>query len=304
MLLLAAALTLPWTARLAGGLALGLGARPGDYQPAYYALERLSTAADQPTNGVLLVLAAIGLALAWRRGAWPVLGLALWAAVLVALANPYWWPVPLPVAGRIDLVTVLAALCFPLAVAAAYSVSRALRATRARWPRAARVGGLAGLGAGTLLGAWQLQTLVTPSNTLVGEADLAAAAWLRATTPPDARVAVNTVLVPWAPDYVVGIDGGYWLPLLAGRATTALPMLYPGERGVDPGAAEQMVRVARALRDAPAAPETVELLRAAGVAYLYHSGRPGTPPLDGILSSGLYPSLYERDGVRVLAVPR
>jgi hypothetical protein len=302
-LLGAALLTVPWLWRLPGALSLGLGAQAGEYGADYFGLERLGSAAAQPTNLPLLLLAAVGFVLVWKQRAWVILGLGLWAFVQVALANPYWWPVRLPVLGRVDLVTVLVGLCFPLAVGAAIALAAGLRAGHLRSARATWMVAGAAAGVSTLVGAWQLQTLVTPANALVREADVAAAAWLRAQTPVDARLAVTSVLVPWAPDYVVGIDGGYWLPLLAARPTTVLPMLYAGERGVDSHAVGQMVAVARALRDAPGAPETVQLLQAAGVQYVYHSGHPGTPPLDGVLASGRYPVVYERDGVRVLAVP-
>jgi hypothetical protein len=300
--LLALGLVAPWLAHLRSTLALGLGEQAGDYGAAYYGLERLGTAPDQPTNLLLLLLGGLGCALAWRRRVAPLLLLGGWAALQLSLANPYWWSLPMPLAGRVDLVTVVAALAFPLAVAAAYALAGGWRAGRARWPRAAAAGALVLVLGGTLLGGWQLAHLVTPENALVGPADLAAADWLRASTPPDARVAVRTVIFPWAPDYVVGIDAGYWLPLLAGRATTVLPMLYPGERGADPAATGAMVAVARALRDAPAAPETARLLRALGIGYVYDSGRPAAPALDGILASPAYRLVYDRDGVRVLAV--
>jgi hypothetical protein len=63
-----------------------------------------------------------------------------------------------------------------------------------------------------------------------------------------------------------------------------------------------MVAVTRALRDAPAAPETAALLRAQGVGYVYDSGSPGGPPFDALAASPAYRTVYERDGVRVLAV--
>jgi hypothetical protein len=298
----AGALTLPWLLRLSAALGLGLGERPGDYGAEYYDLARLGSAVDQPTNAVLGMLALLGVVLAWRRGAAPVVVLAVWAAAQVALANPQWWPVALPFVGRVDLVTVLASLCFPVAVAAAYALAVGWRVARARAPDRAVVGAV-GLGlAGTALGAWQLLTLVTPGNTLVTPGDLDAAAWLRANSTPDARVAPSAVIFPWAPDYVVGVDGGYWLPLLADRATTVLPMLYPGERGADPAAMAEMVGVARALRDAPSAPETAALLRARGVGYVYHSGRTGVPSLPGLLANPALREVYARDGVHVLSV--
>jgi hypothetical protein len=307
--LVAGLLALPWLVRLPSTLSLGLGQQPGDYSADYYGLERLGTAVAQPTNLPLLALAAVGLALACRLHHQPALGqpvavlvLAAWALAQLALANPRWWPVPMPLAGRVDLVTTLAALCFPLAVAAALALAVAARLAGRQWGR--RGAGVAlALGlAGTALGGWQLQALVTPANALVAPADLAAAAWLRTHSPPDATIAVSATLLPWAPDYVVGVDGGYWLPLLAGRATTVLPMLYPGERGADQAAVARMVAVAQALRDAPAAALTAALLRSLHVGYVYHSGRSPVPSAEGLASNPGFRVVYDADGVRIWAV--
>jgi hypothetical protein len=300
--LVAGLLVLPWLLRLPSTLALGLGERPGDYGADYYALDRLGTALGEPTTAPLLLLAAVGLALAAWTGRWAVLLLGAWASLLLALANPYWWPFPMPLAGRVDLVTVLVTLGFPVAVTAAYGLAWLLRAAHRRCPGPTTVAALVLGVAVTALGGWQLQTLVTPNNALVAPADLAAAGWLRANTAPDARLAVSATIFPWAPDYVVGVDAGYWLPLLGGRATTVLPMLYAGERGADPRAVRDMVAVARALREAPAAPETATLLRALGVGYVYHSGRVPVPEVAALAANPGLPLVYERDGVRVFAV--
>jgi len=327
-------LALPWLVRLRSALSLGLGQQPGDYGADYYGLERLGTAVTQPTNLPLLALAALGLLLAWRlrgpmsrdgsatakldgglhraagatplaRCAWApaaVLALGAWALAQLALANPRWWPIPMPLAGRVDLVTTIAALCFPLGVAAALALAVAARVAVRQWGgRGLALALLLGLGA-TVLGGWQLQTLVTPANALVAPADLAAAAWLQSHTPADARIAVSSVIFPWAPDYVVGVDAGYWLPLLAGRATTVLPMLYPGERGADPRAVGAMVAIARALRDAPADPRTAALLRSNGVGYVYHSGRAPLPSADALGRNPALRPVYDQGGVRIWAV--
>jgi hypothetical protein len=334
--ILSGLLALPWILHLPGALALGLGQQPGDYGADYYGLERLGSAVAQHTNVPLLALAAVGFALAWvlrrapapgkppasthsihaavppilpvraapvaRAGPLAVLLLGVWALAQLALANPRWWPVPMPLAGRVDLVTTIAALCFPLAVAAALALATAWRVALEKQGSGAIVLALA-LGAGaTALGGWQIQVLVTPNNVLVAPADLAAAAWLRAHAPPDTRVAVSAVIFPWAPDYVVGVDGGYWLPLLAGRTTTVLPMLYPGERGADATAVAEMVAITRALHEAPAAPQTAALLRALGVGYVYHSGRSPVPSAAGLATNPALRLDYTEDGVRLWAV--
>ena len=257
---------------LALRLALGLGEQAGDYGAAYYGLERLGTAPDQPTDLLLLRLGGLGCALACEPAGGAAAAAWRLGRPAACLANPYWWPLPMPLAGRVDLVTVVAALAFPLAVAAAYALAGGWRRPgRARWPRAAPAGALVIVLGGRCWAAGSSGTSSLPRTRW--SARPTRPRRLAARQHAGARVAVRTVIFPWAPDYVVGVDGGYWLPLLAGRATTVLPMLYPGERGADPAATAAMIAVARALRDAPAAPETARLLRALGVGYVYDSGR-------------------------------
>jgi len=40
---------------------------------------------------------------------------------------------------------------------------------------------------------------------------------------------VNCIQFDWSPGWIVGIDAGYWIPLLARRATASPPMVYPLE---------------------------------------------------------------------------
>ena len=125
----------------------------------------------------------------------------------------------------------------------------------------------------------------------------------RTHTPPDARVAVSAVIFPWAPDYVVGVNAGYSLPLLANRAAPVLPMLYPGERGGDRESVAQMIAVAQRHADAPGVrlqPPTYCAPRESS--YVYHSGRspyPQRQPSPAIQPSAL---AYDQDGVRIWAV--
>lgn len=75
-----------------------------------------------------------------------------------------------------------------------------------------------------LVGAWRMRDIVNPRTVIVEAADVAAADWIRANTPPSARFVVATA--PWHLGTYRGLDGGYWLPLLAGRTTTMPPALY------------------------------------------------------------------------------
>ena len=82
------------------------------------------------------------------------------------------------------------------------------------------------LAAGGLLGWGVLQTgaVVNPDTILAEQADLRALAWVRQNTPAEARFFINTIL--WQTASYRGVDGGYWLPVLAGRWALLPPAMY------------------------------------------------------------------------------
>ena len=97
-------------------------------------------------------------------------------------------------------------------------------------------------------------------------ADVAAARWIVRNTPADARFIVGTT--HWHVSTFRGVDGGYWLPLLARRQTNVPPALYPYG---SPAVVEAITRHCRiALRgDDLADSELLDLLQETGAEYVY-----------------------------------
>jgi hypothetical protein len=86
-----------------------------------------------------------------------------------------------------------------------------------------------------LLAAPQIQSVVSDETIIATDADWAAADWIRDNTPADARFLVNAG--HWHLGTWRGLDGGYWLPLTAGRATSIPAALYTY------GPAESILRI-------------------------------------------------------------
>ncbi|MDP9192748.1 MAG: hypothetical protein M3P06_13690 [Acidobacteriota bacterium] len=76
-----------------------------------------------------------------------------------------------------------------------------------------------------LAGASRMLHIVNPDTVLATSADVRALEWIRTHTPPDARFAVG--VQPWIGGSYIGIDGGYWIPLIAARESILPPGLYP-----------------------------------------------------------------------------
>src|SRR5690606_6528884 len=159
----------------------------------------------------------------WRRERGAAL-VALWWFLVLLAANPQW--VYLPGEGTLTNFAVFIAAYIPVAILVGGSVGWIAddgHLACRPWLGAAlfalaMVIGVAGARA-------RMGDLRVDLHALVTRPDLRAAAWIREQTPEDARFLVNSFFA-YGGSSIVGSDGGWWLPLLAGRQTTLPPLTY------------------------------------------------------------------------------
>lgn len=142
---------------------------------------------------------------------------------------------------------------------------------------------------------------VEPNRFFVTAADLDAAVWIRNNTPADALFAVNTVF--WLPLGPHGTDGGYWLPYLSERKTTAGTMLTAvsfNEHHV------RTVQRSRLVNMLPTDVSVVGQLKDMGVSYIYagNSGFTHLPRFDtqALSQSHELESVYENERVSLYRI--
>ncbi|HET9224696.1 MAG TPA: hypothetical protein VFO07_19440, partial [Roseiflexaceae bacterium] len=179
-----------------------------------------------------------------------------------------------------------------------------------RWS-AARGIALAALAALALWGtAQRLGDLAVAQSALVTRPDLRAADWIRANTPQDARFLVNSFFA-YGGASVVGSDGGWWLPMTAGRQTTQPPLLYGTERGPRPDYRLWVNALPTALQQKRVDdPEVLAMLRERGVTHIYVGQRQGRVNYSGpvaldpqqLLDSSHFRPVYHQDRVWVFEV--
>ncbi len=278
----------PWVVELVSARNRGYPIELGPQGSAFFSLDRLGPSVTAyPTNGVVFALAALAVLLGvlWRDRR--VIGLALWSVVMWVLSGPQF-------AGAfMDTISVLISLYFPAAVAigwmAVSAVARAAqRMPRVRWVARAALVGLA------VWGGVHISRVLEPAAAYVWPDDLPAMAWIRANTPPESRFMVNTYNWDFAPDFVISIDAGYWLPLLAGRATVTAPMTYPIERADSPTFLSDLVAL-HTVREQLASPEGLAELRRSGVTHVYVGQKGGPIAVDDLMASPAF-ELVHRDG--------
>lgn len=149
-------------------------------------------------------------------------------------------------------------------------------------------------------GAWRMREIVRSETVLALPADIEAAAWVRRRVPSDDRLligATNWHLGTWR-----GIDGGYWLPVLADRQTSLPAALYSyGDAALIASVNE--VAEATSQGDALDDAQLTALLDRARARWIYLGPASlGRPEAFSVARLRRHPELverYDRDGVHI-----
>ena len=141
--------------------------------------------------------------------------------------------------------------------------------------------------------------IVNPDTVLATEADRVALEWIRKETPSKSRFAVG--VQPWIGDSFVGVDGGYWIPLVADRQSVLPPGLYAWVMPQD-----RVTEITRLLTSWYQAGQTgnvaiLDRMRREGVTHLYFGPRNATPLRQVMAASPLVRRVYGEEGVEIYA---
>ena len=238
------------------------------------------------TSPIVLLAAAGWLSGIIRRQGY-VIAVGLWAAISLALSNPYWLPIPL-VSGKVDYQTVVSAFWLPASLLIGYLAVTILEARiwhrqgdgqppQASWPlqakltTAALLVGLAFYAGGALAPQREDDRL----EAYLQGGDIKALTWLKGQAIPAGTLfLVNTFTYPWSPNSRTGSDGGLWLPLLTQRGwqTTAPPLPYNNEVALDKDYRAKIIDLSILATQADN-PNAVARLKQAGVRYAYVGAR-------------------------------
>ncbi len=231
LLLGAGGLALPWLAgllgshilRIIGGIVAASVSSAPEQVAQVEALNRINELGQfLPYPVWLLLVLSPGWGL-WRRER-GVLLVAVWCVLLVLSVNPDW--LGLPGKGALTNFALVIAAYIPAGILIGAAVGWLLGQLHSRALPAV----LLVLLVLTLGGAvWRLDDLDTARHEMVTRPDMRAATWVATHTPPDARFLVNSFF-PHS-NLLAGTDGGWWLPVLAGRQTIVPPLSYASEQG-------------------------------------------------------------------------
>jgi asparagine N-glycosylation enzyme membrane subunit Stt3 len=229
--------------------------------------------------------------------------------------------VGLPGAGAIDTLTGLGTLYLPAALLSGYTLALAQQLGAGLLARLNAPGvGAALVGALLLLviaaNTGRQTQVVTGDTALVVDADMAAMQWIREHTPADARFVINS-FPAYGGTLAAGTDAGWWIPLLAHRATTLPPLNYGSEQGERPRYHQDVNALVKKLRGRDltdstplridlSRPVALKTLDSNAIDYVYigaHSypGRDSADWFDPdkLRASPFFRLVYDQDGVEI-----
>jgi hypothetical protein len=292
-------LTLPWWPETISQLLLPFsnGLASGGGRPSFFTgfAWNLLTAAY---GRQVMVLAALGLALAILLRRWFWLTMVLWVAGMFLLANMS--PLGLPGLNFVNNLAVEIALYLPITLLGGFLIGWVSSAVAprlpARWRTAYWSAVALVLGFLALYGARALLPILNPVTLLFRLADEPAIAWIDRNLPAGEPVIINPFL--WGYGIYAGGDGGAWITPLAGRATLPPPVLYGMAN--EPQKVKAITGPTRQVLDFSRDPQALHaLLEEQDIEYIYIGARGGALSPQALRYSPLFQLLYSEGGAWV-----
>jgi hypothetical protein len=223
----------------------------------------------------------------------------LWTALLFVLANL--GALGLPGGGIINNTSVAITLFMPVALLGGFALTSLVSGVewlllrREAWSRylvPLRVILVAAALALSFSAARLLFPLVNPTTYLFRAADRPALAWIEQNIPPQEIVLINPF--NWGYGLCAGSDGGAWIGALSGRATLPPPVIYGFG---DPSEVQRINSLCADVLQYGSDPDRLwELLRAAGMRYVYTGARGGPISATALRASPLFDIFMPKAG--------
>jgi hypothetical protein len=129
--------------------------------------------------------------------------------------------------------------------------------------------------------------------------------WIGHNVGRNALFLVSSTEMSWSPGWVVGIDSGYWIPLLAHRANAVPPMIYSLEWG-DPVELTSNLGASRAYLSIgkEGASPLKETLARHGITHIFVGSQHHMPMFTELAEEPRLRPIYHQDEIWVFEVAR
>jgi hypothetical protein len=254
----------------------------------------------------LLIVTVVALICSLLRRCWTVAALGLWVLGVAAMVAGQL--IRLPGAIFMQSFAILIGLYIPVGLLGGWLIGQVadlLGRWRKQWVLAVVIVVVAGWTALDQI------KIMEPSRVLVTRPDTLAMAWIQHNTPPESLFLVEGYRM-FEGHSAVGGDGGWWIPLLAGRQNT-MPPQYAllSEAPAEPGYSQRVVDlVARLEENSPASAEGIQLLCDWSITNVYvgqGQGEIGPEAVQlfsptALAGSSAFSQVYHQDRVWIFAL--
>jgi hypothetical protein len=286
-----ALLCLPWLVHLVVphyGVEILSQGKAGNsyYSLARMGVEVLNFPTTLPLLGISLVGAMLGLFARDRK----ITVMIIWILTVLALSDPRL------LGNYMDPITIIISLFLPLAILIVYPVALLLaKSWKHDWIVIGVIMVLT-LGVSTF-GIRRMQGFITIDKTFPRVEDVQAAEWIKKNIPETALFMINTYNFSYSPKAIIGLDGGYWIPVLANRKTVVPPINTNIEyQPIGSDILGDLLEL-HSLNGQLSTEVAIDLLKMQGITYVY-SGETGGPiNIDALLVSTAFQLVYHQGNV-------
>ncbi len=146
--------------------------------------------------------------------------------------------------------------------------------------------------------------IFSPENVYVKSGDINAMNWIKENTENNTTFLINSYSTDFLPEFITGIDGGYWIPILAKKNVTIPPMSYLIEKPLDKNYFEKVVAMSKATESINSE-STIKFLIKNNISYIYLGSRGvGTLRLENLTNNPYVEPVYSKDGIWIFKLNR
>jgi hypothetical protein len=282
----------PWLLHVIQSHQVGYRVVIEDVSAEYFSITRLDIPAiEYPTNILAVICIFLGMLWGIIKKNWFIFWMLAWAAAMLLLSGPYL------LADIMDRVSVIISLYIPAAIIigwVSYEIYKRLKSSFRIFAIIIFLLIISWSGNNALHKNLIGRSFVTPS-------DLDAAVWIKSNTPEDAYFIVNTYKFGFTSNFVIGIDGGYWLPLLADRRTVTIPMIYSIEMFRQQNGLQPLLELYNLGQDLTT-PAALDYIQKVNASYVYIGEQGDRIDVSSLLKSERFTLVYQKDRVYVFKI--
>ena len=139
-------------------------------------------------------------------------------------------------------------------------------------------------------------------TTIEFNGDIEAMTWIKSNTSKDAVFLIDSIEFDWNRDFIIGIDGGSWIPLFTGRKVILPPMVYATETAYENNYTEKVKAISK-VAELINTESAVKFLVENNVTYVYFGGRNlGKLQLQYLQNNPYLEPVYSKYGVWIFRV--